>query len=378
MGRLFEKIGYKFLEFIADASPVLIIAVSFAVIVFILYLAIMKIQHRVAGILVSTFLCCIFTVPIVTAVNNIVARQAGKSIIDENNAEIRMLRAQAATARAENQVRMLEKEKLEHQVALAKQSIEIETLYDNIKLLENAQLSMQSFEKILELALLQTNFKQSLVRKERISDVNEGWGFKADLYYDEILVIIAHDIVAKFGVDLAKIKIAKIDGNTVVVSGIAPMFVGAPINVTDYILSEIRRIDLKEIAKSGEYNTRKVEVFKTPEAINRATAKAQEYAADFQRNLKQEFGFMDDAIIQLAQNFIKVILAPVYRSIRFDDVDRPDALPLMDYLKKELNDNKGRQSELIDTNEDLLSMILHLEKETAELEAEFALSDTGL
>lgn len=31
---------------------------------------------------------------------------------------------------------------------------------------------------------------------------------------------------------------------------------------------------------------------------------------------------MDDTVVQLAQNFIKVMLTPLYKNIRFDDVER--------------------------------------------------------
>jgi hypothetical protein len=67
-----------------------------------------------------------------------------------------------------------------------------------------------------------------------------------------------------------------------------------------------------------------------------------------------ELTFMNDVIIQLAQNFIKIVLAPVYDNIIFDNIVHPDALPLMEYLAKELKDNNEEKYNLLQINEQII------------------------
>ena len=57
------------------------------------------------------------------------------------------------------------------------------------------------------------------------------------------------------------------------------------------------------------------------ENVNRATNKARTFETEFQNRLSQglESNFLDDAVVKLAQNFIKLTLAPLSREIVFDD-----------------------------------------------------------
>jgi hypothetical protein len=260
----------------------------------------------------------------------------------------------------------LEREKLENQITIAKQSLEIEILNDNIKLLENAEISMQSFQKILEIALLQTNLKQTMVRKEPLTAFETGWGIRANYYNDEALVVITHDILAKFGVDLNEVKVSELDGNTIVVSGIIPKFIGTSRNVSDIILKEYRRVNYKKGVVSS------IDTRYDSSSINLVDRKASTYEAEFQRKLSEglELGFMNDAVVQLAKNFITVMLAPVYQNIKFAEKEQPEALPLMKHLQKELEENQNRKIELLEINENLLFINNNVDKEVAEIKKE--------
>jgi hypothetical protein len=276
--------------------------------------------------------------PTTTAFNHYIAIKDKTNIINKENAKMEQLIAK-------NKIKTLELEKLENQITISKQTIEIETLNDNIKLLESAQISAQSFEKILELALLQTNIKQTLVKKNIISQTTQGWGIQADYYNNEALVVIAHNIDAKFGIDLSTVKIAKLDENTVNISGITPKFIGAQKNLTDTIIKEIRRNNYKNGVISS------VVVQNDTASLNLADKEAKKYENEFQIKLSEgvELEFMNDAVNQLAQNFIKVMLAPLYRNIKFDNNEHQNALPFMEYLKKELQDTQDKKNELLDT-----------------------------
>jgi hypothetical protein len=359
---------------VKTATVVLVIGGGFAGIFAIVLFSIFKIRKINANlaIMVSTLLSCFLMVPVISAFNNLVDIRVEGSIVDEGKAEIQAQRAELERLKAENRVKMLERERLDNQITIAKQSIEIEALNDNIKLLEHAELSMQSFQRILQIALLQTNLKQTLVRKEHLTPFESGWGFKADYFNDEILVILTHDINAKFGVDLNEIKIVKLDGNNVIVSGIRPKYIGSDRYITDIPVKEVRRVNYKKGIVAS------IRIENNPESLNKADKYAKEYEDDFQRKLSEglELGFMNDAVVQLAQNFLTVMLAPLYKNIRFTDAEQPGALPLMEYLQKELKDNQNRKIELLETNEDLLLVNEKNETEAVEIEVEQGLLET--
>jgi len=359
---------YGFVESLKNMTTVLVIAGAIAVIIITLFFSILRLGKKSPNfaILFSTIVSCVLMVPVITSFNHLVTLKVEGTIIDEAKAEIKAQRAEAERLKSENKVKMLEREKLENEVIIAKQSIEIEALNTSNMLLERARLSMQSFQQIAELALTQARFTETLVRKEPITEIEKGKGLLADYYYDEALVIIVHDINAKFGVDLKEVKIAKVKDNSVVVSGIRPKFIGANQNESKTLLKEIRRIDEKY---GVQY---RVTVKDGRQDIILANTKADQYELEFQRKLSEgmELAFMDDAIIQLAQNFIKIVLSPIYDNITFDNIERPEALPIMDYLSKELKDNNEEKYNLLKINEQILLTIDQLETETAGLETE--------
>jgi hypothetical protein len=353
---------------VKTATVVLVIGGGIAGIFAIVFFSIFKIRkiNSTLAIMASTVLSCFLMAPIISAFNNLVDIKIEGSIIDEGKAEIKAQRAEVARLKAENRIRNLEREKLENQITMAKQSIEIEALNDNIKLLENAGISMQSFQKILEVALLQTNLKQTLARIEDLTLRESGWGLRAAFYNDQALVVITHDIMAKFGVDLNEVKVSKSEGNTIVVSGIIPKFIGTSKNITDVILKEYRRVNYKEGVVSS------VDTKYDSVSIGQVDRVANEIESDFQAKLSEglELGFMNDAVVQLAKNFITVMLAPVYRNIKFTDEEQPGALPLVKYLQKELEENQNRKIELLEINENLLLVNKKAEAEVSEIQVE--------
>ena len=343
-----QNFFYGMINAFQSVTAVLVIVGGLAGVIGVLFFSMLILRKINASfaIIFSTVLSCILMLPVISSFNNLIKIRVEGAMIDETRAEIRAARAEAARLQAENQVRNLERERLNNQITIAKQTIEMEALNDSIKVLEHAQLSMQSFQRILELALLETNLKQTMVRKDPITQPEGGWGIRADYYYDEVLVIMTHDIGAKFGVNLNEIRISRIDGNTAVVSGIRPIFIGASRNIADTLVQEIRRVNIKNRVVDT------VVIDNSSNAKTRANNYAGTYATEFQTRLSRgtELGFMDDAVIQLAQNFITVMLTPLFRTIRFDNAYRADALPIMAYLENEIRENNSRKAELNEIN----------------------------
>jgi hypothetical protein len=331
------------IEYIQTATAILVICVCFAGIILVIWTALFKIKNHQAAVAVSTVLCCVIMIPLIISLNYYIQKSVAKSILDEENAKI-------ARIRAENKARALEKEVLENEILIAKQTIEIENLNRKNLLLEGARLQLQGFQQIAELALTQADFKYNLVRLEPTTPTIEGWNILAEYYHDEVLVVSNYDINAKFGVDLKEVKVEKKDNNSVIVSGIRPKFIGSVKWEPHHMVKEIRRVDYKH----GErYRTKILDARKD---IILADTKQQQFDLELHKKVSEgmELAFMDDVIIQLAQNFIKIVLAPVYENIIFDNTDRPEALPLMDYLAKELKENNEEKYNALQIKEQLV------------------------
>jgi hypothetical protein len=306
-------------------------------------------------------------IPLITAFNHYVQQKITGLIIDEGRAEIQAQRAQLDRLRAENRIRTLEREKLENELIIAKQSIEIESLNRSNMMLERARLQMSSFQQIAELALTQANFMQTMVRMEPTTPLETGWGLRAEYFHDEVLVISTYDLNAKFGIDLGEVKVVRTANNSVFVSGIRPKFIGSDRFEHNNLLKEIRRVDYRHGMRIRE--TIRNDMLSRTLADN----KAQQFHLEFQRRLSEglELSFMDDAIVQLAQNFIRIVLTPLFDIVEFDNIERPEALPLMAFLTSELREADEEKFNLLQMNEQAILRLDLLERELAELETEF-------
>ena len=362
----------KALNMIKSVTAGLVIALGVAGICAIIFFSIFKVKkiNSKLAIITSTILSCFLMVPVISAFNNYVEIKIDGIVIDELEMELKEARAELITQvselvqlQAKTRAKSLEQEILRNQETIARQTIEIETLNDNVNLLKNTRLSIQSFQKILELALLEVNLDQALVRKERLGTVRASWIPPFRPIYEEILVVLDHDIIAKFGVDLNEVKIATMYGNTALISGIRPKFIGTSRNITNYLVEEIRRIEFN--GDGTEYRV-DMQNNRKQEAANRART----YERNFQMRLSEEFNFMDSAVIQLAQDFISVMLAPLFTNIVFDNANRPNALPLIEYLERELKEYDGRIANLHNSNESLALENVRLESEIQKIETE--------
>jgi len=339
------------INYIQSATTILVVCICFAGIIFVMWACLFKIKNQQAAVIVSTVICCIIMIPLIISMNYYVRKQVAITIINEEEGMI-------AKLRTENKVRTLERDKLENEIIMAKQSIEIENLNSKYMLLERARLQMQGFQQIAELALTQANFKYTMARKEPTTDIAKGRGINADYYFDEVLVVSNYDINAKFGIDLKEVKAVKTADNSVVVSGIVPKYIGSDKLLRDPLIKEIRRVDYK----GGIWHRTRVLDDRTN--VNLADIKEQQFDLELNKKLAEgmELGFMNDAIYQLAQNFIKIVLAPVYENIVFDKTARPDALPLMEFLSMELKENDAEKYKLLQINERITMDIFALDQ----------------
>jgi hypothetical protein len=346
----------RFLEYIQGAAALLVSIACLAGIIFVIWASVFKIKNHQAAIVASSLICCIIMIPLVISLNFYIRKTVETTILNEEETKVSKIRA-------ENKARLLEKQRLENEVIIAKQSIEIEALNRKNILLERARLQLQGFQQIAELALTQADIKYNLIRLEPTTPIEKGWNIRAEYYRDEVLVVSSYDINAKFGIDLKDVNVTKINNNSVVVSGIRPKYIGTNKWERNNLIKEIRRVDYKY----GElFRTR---ILDARQDVILADNKEQQFDLEFNRRVKEgmELAFMNDVIIQLAQNFIKIVLAPVYDSIIFDNIIHPESLPLMEYLAKELKENNEEKYNLLQINEQIILNLGLPEKDAAEL-----------
>lgn len=253
---------------------------------------------------------------------------------------------------------------LNKQFELDKKSIEIKNLNDTVNLLKSTQANMQTFKEIVEVALLETDLKQTSVYKEQLGDIQKSWAidpFK-DYTYEEALAIFTHRFTAKFGIDFKAIKVKPVlRTEALIISGIKPKFIGMSNCHNKLQLAELRKVENKD---GGE----KRSILNGPKdhdkMKNFLDKKNEEYEDSLKKGLQTDF--MDDAVIKLAKNFIKMILTPLKKKIEFDDNSSTDAISLEEYLTSELkdveNDIKKKEAENKNTVEDIKTAQQNIQK----------------
>ena len=353
---------YRVQDKVSMTMSFFVMAACIIGIVLVLFFASTKLRkiNAVLAIVLSTALSCILMIPLMTAFNSFVNKKVVNEVTDSQLAEIEARKAQIKLLAANQELKEKEKEILDNKINMQKQSIEISGLEDSLRVLQNTQLNMQSFKEILELGLLEANLKQTNLYRKQLSGISTGMGLKADQYYDEGLVILTHDI------DLKKIKItvSKDFPNILWIKDIQPKFLGASKNKHVKEVAEIRRVDIKNNIKT--YN-----ILNGQSEVKKANQYADLCEQEYQTRLSQglETNFMNDAILKLAENFIKLILSPLKKEIRFDSGLDGDTMSLEDYIETELKEIQAKRLELEDSNKTFDAETQTKEKELENLKS---------
>ena len=291
--------------FASGVGTAIFASAIFAAMALVMLFCALKISRKspTVAVVVSGVICALLAIPLYQAIET----YAGKKAQDSAKIPVEALLA-------------------EQKVRDAK----IKSLNEEIELLKSARLSMQQMSRICEVALLETALRQIDVQKEHLNS-RKGAGILADTITEESLVIQTHDVNAKFGVDLQKVKVRETDGG-LLISGIKSKYIGSDRNITTHILSEIRKVE----AKGSAITTT---IFNS--AADKELARQKEISAEkrFQERLSDgaALGFMDSAVEKLAENFIIAILAPLEKPISFVK-DDSDGEPILDFLKAEIDE----------------------------------------
>lgn len=325
----------KFLNWLEQVGSWLLVAIFFALIVGAIVLIAFKVKERITAIILTSVACIVLMIPAISSINLIVETKEKGMVISEKKAELENLKLEV-------EKEMLLKEKLELQNENLAKDATIRNLDDEIDLLKNTQLSMNNLNRICEMALLETQLKQTDVRKHVLDSEK---GIIADRVENEILVVTTHDINAKFGVDLKQVLVREGKDNQLIISGIKSKYIGSDRNISDVKISEIREIKYKNDLISNK------SVLYDKANIQRANNYAQLYETEYQKRLSDglESNFLDEAVVKLSQNFISVILAPLKKEISFENDSTEEGMPIFDYLNSEI---EAKQKEKIRIQEE--------------------------
>jgi hypothetical protein len=268
-------------------------------------LLIVKRFNKPIAVIIQTLGSCILMVPIMFGLNNLVESKVGST-----------------------------EQTLNDRNRLREQERKINELEGVIRQIESTGFNLQQFERILELGLVETQLTQTTLHK-RVFDRNSGL-FGLGAFDWEYLGVMTSNVTAKFGVDLKTVRFynSSNDPNTIMVYGIESKFIGTSNFSSSVEVSEVRRVNT-----NGE-----TQIDKSTEAIRTLRQQEREMDANYRDRLNKglETAFMNDTVEKLAENFVKLILAPLNKEIIFTDADNITSLPLNEFLvaERELRSNE--------------------------------------
>lgn len=315
----------SFLNWIEQVGNWLLVGVSIGFLIVIVVLIVKSKLGKIPATILTSIGTLICAIPLVSTINMITETKAKTLVISEKKEELKSLKLQV-----ENE--LIKKQNLELQNDNLNKDITIKNLDDEIDLLKNTQLSMNSLNQISEMNLLEAQLKQTDVRKELLRSEK---GTIADRVDTEVLVIATHDINAKFGVDLKTVLVKEGKDNQLIISGIKTKYTGSDRNISDIKLSEIREVKYKNDLITS------TSVLNNKESIQRANNYAQLYETEYQKRLSDglESNYLDDAVVKLSQSFIRVILAPLKKDVSFNN-STEEGVPILDYINNKIEDKQ--------------------------------------
>ena len=280
------------------------------------------------GIIFSSALCAMLAIPLTL----IWVPFVRKSVKTEESAKDEKIREQ-------------KKEIDELQSQNEKYRSEQKSFKEKIHLLENLTFNMETYKDVFKMCFRDYSQNATLKNREQFNEsdytnVIKKWLDSPSKNYDEILSVMDCCVQYQRGVDLQNIRIAKINDTTVVVSGIQPEYTTMPSFKYKDFFSEVRHVKLDKNSCIRDIHVENENDYRTI-----LEQKKEEYKAQFEESFIKGKTTDDDAdeIIKRAQDFVRIILEPIYHNIEFEDERlAKNSLPLLEYLKTETDFYKSK------------------------------------
>lgn len=322
---------FLFLEGIASWTGVI---VSLALLIGVVVLIVWKLKAETIKGLIGQILIAVatlvFSFPLVGSITLIADNKVKSQTLSETSAELELIKMGVKNDNLLKENVALENEKLD-------QAITIKKLNEELTLLKNAQLSIEKFEEICEVALLEAELNQTDVRKqtlmseEHTSLIGNKYTGRTD---KDILIIKTRNIIAKYGIDLSDVKVFESE-EKLHISNITLKNVGLTYPKdkpgVQTIVSEIR-----EEEYNAEGQRIKTTIINNADASRTIKIKEEEFQNDWVQRISQapesaNTG-LSQAVIELGKHFIAVILEPLGKEIVFEDEYNPDGVSIFRYL----------------------------------------------
>lgn len=272
-------------------------------------------NHPITGIIISSLLCCIFMIPLTLLCLNLFKSTDASG--------------QEKSVQNEQEINKLRKEKNDYK--------------RKIMLLENLSFNMVTYQDVLKMCF--RDYKQEGIIKQRESFNEEDYSNPikkllgaTSKNYDEVLSIIDWLVTYQRGVDFTNIRIAKTGEDSVVISGITPVFTTPPHFEYKDFCTEIRHVKLD---KNGD--TKQITIENGDRAQSVLQKKTDEYKHILEENFAQGNKPEEDsfAIKTRAQDFLRIILQPIYKNIEFEEQAlSSNSIPLLEFLNNETDTYK--------------------------------------
>lgn len=322
---------FLFLEGIASWTGVI---VSLALLIGVVVLIVWKLKAETIKGLIGQILIAVatlvFSFPLVGSITLIADNKVKSQTLSETSAELELIKMGVKNDNLLKENVALENEKLD-------QAITIKKLNEELTLLKNAQLSIEKFEEICEVALLEAELNQTDVRKqtlmseEHTSLIGNKYTGRTD---KDILIIKTRNIIAKYGIDLSDVKVFESE-EKLHISNITLKNVGLNYPKdkpgVQTIVSEIR-----EEEYNAEGQRIKTTIINNADASRTIKIKEEEFENDWVQRISQapesENIGLSQAVIELGKHFIAVILEPLGKEIVFEDEYNPEGVSIFRYL----------------------------------------------
>ena len=220
---------------------------------------------------------------------------------------------------------------------LEKLEIEREKIQDEVERQRNRRVDVNSVQPALELGLAKLEIRGTdfIIKKiqEKASLMDIWRGDKKDF-----VGAIQYKFSASFGVDLGKLRFTDLPNGQLQISGIYSEFQGKKNDEFITALAEIRHHRTKDQVLSN-ISGESIDILSSHQIKKGGTSDfvshMEEHLKELQSRINQgmEFKHLDDYVVKMAKEVLRVMLMPIGKEITYADTANEIGKPLLDYLK---------------------------------------------
>lgn len=231
------------------------------------------------------------------------------------------------------------------------QKAKIASLERQLDIARQNKAVINDYQTVNQHVLLQTNLNQVKYWEDVTSREKGLMDMLNDTVETKPIVVNSYNIDAKYGIDMKKIKVRRVNSSKLQIAGVTPVYIGS----TKFDKKTI----LKEIRKEGYKNGAKVssKVYTDGEYIQQADNYESEKDREFRENFKNgdNIGPFRKAVTELGQYDIRKMFYNSYPEIEFlDNVPEDDSFVSLDeFIKSEIS---RLQTEIDNTRQEAVSV----------------------